>query len=510
MTLLRNLPNLIRNTAKSHLPRSRHSSLAISSRFNTQRNDMNPNDIFANNQLNMSDINVYGFDYDYTLAAYTENKVEQFIHKQALMNLVKDKLYPTDLLKIQYDENFVIRGLHYDIENQLLMKLDSYSVINQPGLYPCYRGRKPIGYKEISQTYHSRNIPVWKLEASQGVNAQFSANTFHPRASRFYHVADRFSVAEMTLIADVNEYFATHRMRHDSKLVFEDIQEAISKVHISGSLYNEITNNIDDYLVRGSLKSLLEHFKKHKKQLFILTNSPFKFVDAGMKCLLDEKNWVDYFDLVICQSKKPGFFTKRDAKFRTSGKKWALGGEPRPEFQDVRKLQKGYIYHGGCLRELQRLTGWQPHETLFFGDHLYADLADAILNVGWRTGCIVPELEREINVINSDEFKQNVTKLITLEKYLEFEQKINKNTNGPLIDRYKQERREIKEELRDMFNPYFGSIFRCNFQTSYFHRRLSRFAEIYTSKIENLAEIPIDTTLYPRRSSLPHEYTKYT
>ena len=211
----------------------------------------------------------------------------------------------------------------------------------------------------------------------------------------------------MTLIADVIEYFLVNRSRYDPKLVFEDIQEAISKVHISGSLYNEITNNIDVYLERGSLKNLMEHFKSNNKMLFILTNSPFKFVDAGMKCLLDEKNWVDYFELVICQSKKPGFFTKRDAKFRTSGKKWALGGEPRPEFQDVRKLQKGYIYHGGCLRELQRLTGWQPSEILFFGDHLYADLADAILNVGWRTGCIVPELEKEIGVINSEEFKSN-------------------------------------------------------------------------------------------------------
>ena len=96
---------------------------------------INPNDIFANNQLNLSDINVYGFDYDYTLASYTPNKVENFIHQKALTNLVRDKLYPEELLKINYDENFVIRGLHYDIENQLLMKLDSYSVINQPGLY---------------------------------------------------------------------------------------------------------------------------------------------------------------------------------------------------------------------------------------------------------------------------------------------------------------------------------------------------------------------------------------
>lgn len=482
---------------------------AIQSLKKRSISSINPNDIFANNQVNLSDINVYGFDYDYTLASYTPNKVENFIHQNALKNLVNQFRYPKELLKINYDENFVIRGLHYDIENQLLMKLDSFSVINQPGLYPCYRGRKPISYKEVSQTYTSRNIPIWKLEASQGVNAQFSANTFHPKASRFYHVSDRFSVAEQTLICDVTDYFITNRMRYDPKLVFEDVQKAIGQVHISGSLYREIIKHMDHYLKRGSLKPLMEHFKSHNKMLFILTNSPFSFVDAGMKHLLDEKNWPEYFELVVCQANKPNFFTARDRKFRTSGKKWSLGGDPSPEYQGVRKLQKGHMYHGGCLKELQRLTGWQSYETLFFGDHLYADLADAILNVGWRTACIVPELDREINVINSKEFHDSVTNLIALEKRLDYEQKVNKNTTTDDIRQWQQARREIKEELRDMFNPYFGSIFRCNFQTSYFHRRLSRFAEIYTSKIENFADIPLDTTLYPRRSSLPHEFTKY-
>lgn len=35
--------------------------------------DINPHSIFANNEISLSDIEVYGFDYDYTLAAYTES-----------------------------------------------------------------------------------------------------------------------------------------------------------------------------------------------------------------------------------------------------------------------------------------------------------------------------------------------------------------------------------------------------------------------------------------------------
>jgi hypothetical protein len=35
--------------------------------------DVDPRGIFANNELDLSEIEVYGFDYDYTLAVYKES-----------------------------------------------------------------------------------------------------------------------------------------------------------------------------------------------------------------------------------------------------------------------------------------------------------------------------------------------------------------------------------------------------------------------------------------------------
>lgn len=35
--------------------------------------DVNPLGVFANNELDLSDVEVYGFDYDYTLAVYKES-----------------------------------------------------------------------------------------------------------------------------------------------------------------------------------------------------------------------------------------------------------------------------------------------------------------------------------------------------------------------------------------------------------------------------------------------------
>lgn len=62
-----------------------------------------------------------------------------------------------------------------------------------------------------------------------------------------------------------------------------------------------------------------------------------------------------------------------------------------------------------------------------------------------------------------------------------------------------------REKSRDLFNPYFGSIFRTYTVPTYFHRRLARFADIYTSNICNFLDYPLDYVLFPRRMALPHE-----
>lgn len=44
---------------------------------------------------------------------------------------------------------------------------------------------------------------------------------------------------------------------------------------------------------------------------------------------------------------------------------------------------------------------------------------DATLRHGWRTGAIIPELEKEITIINSKEFKDALRWLVSLEKLIE-------------------------------------------------------------------------------------------
>lgn len=59
----------------------------------------------------------------------------------------------------------------------------------------------------------------------------------------------------------------------------------------------------------------------------------------------------------------------------------------------VSTLDKGRIYSEGNLFELRQFTGWSSWGVLYFGDHVYTDLADAALHHGWRTAAIIPELQ---------------------------------------------------------------------------------------------------------------------
>jgi len=55
------------------------------------------------------------------------------------------------------------------------------------------------------------------------------------------------------------------------------------------------------------LKTFLQRLRDANKQIFIITNSAYWYVNCGMSYLLGS-NWQDYFDVIICQARKPSFF----------------------------------------------------------------------------------------------------------------------------------------------------------------------------------------------------------
>ena len=93
-----------------------------------QHCDVDGRSIYSVNQINLGRCPIFGFDYDYTLAEYSEVLLD-FIYHQASLNLVHKYGFPEDIVRMEYLPNFCIRGLHWDIKRSLLMKIDANNII---------------------------------------------------------------------------------------------------------------------------------------------------------------------------------------------------------------------------------------------------------------------------------------------------------------------------------------------------------------------------------------------
>ncbi|XP_078064990.1 5'-nucleotidase domain-containing protein 2-like [Mustelus asterias] len=99
-----------------------------------------------------------------------------------------------------------------------------------------------------------------------------------------------------------------HHGRQILTHLFSNSQDAIAQVHIKGFMYKWIMEDLEKYILRGEETfAVLQHLVHHGKKLFLITNSPFSFVDKGMSYMVG-KDWRDLFDVVIVQADKPHFF----------------------------------------------------------------------------------------------------------------------------------------------------------------------------------------------------------
>uniref|UniRef100_A0A8C4MRD4 5'-nucleotidase domain containing 3 n=1 Tax=Equus asinus TaxID=9793 RepID=A0A8C4MRD4_EQUAS len=363
-------------------------------------NLLNPDAIFANNEMSLSDIEIYGFDYDYTLVFYSKH-LHTLIFNAARDLLINEHRYPVEIRKYEYDPSFAIRGLHYDVQRAVLMKIDAFHYIQ---LGTVYRGLSVVPDEEVIEMYEGSHVPLEQM-------SDFYGKSSHGNTMKQF--MDIFSLPEMTLLSCVNEYFLKNNIDYEPVHLYKDVKDSIRDVHIKGIMYRAIEADIEKYICYAEqTRAVLAKLADHGKKMFLITNSPSSFVDKGMRYIVG-KDWRDLFDVVIVQAEKPNFFNDKRRPFRKVNEKGVL------LWDKIHKLQKGQIYKQGNLYEFLKLTGWRGSKVLYFGDHIYSDLADLTLKHGWRTGAIIPELRSELRIMNTEQYVQTMTWLQTLTGLLE-------------------------------------------------------------------------------------------
>ncbi|KAL6054276.1 5'-nucleotidase domain containing 3 [Balamuthia mandrillaris] len=444
--------------------------------------------IFTNGELRLDSLDVIGFDYDYTLVHYKE-QLQNFIYQSVLAYMLQALKYPSELRQLRYDPTFAIRGLQFDIRRGNIIKMDYLNLLQADAVF-C--GRKPMSTKELHEAYPGMMLP----------------RNYHDENVRSMN--DIFALPETCLVADIIQFLKDQDISFDPTYVYEDMMKGVHFVHSSGLLHNEIMNNLPLYIDRSQSQALLEFLLKLKfsdKTTFLATNSSFEFVDKGMEFMLDKTKfpegvtkWTDLFDIVLTSCNKPDFFTK-NRPFRVFD----------PQSRSVRwerahpSLEPGQIYVEGSLQHLMGMTGWVGDRVLYFGDHIFNDLKEPSRALGWKTGVIIEELEHEVEIQNDPKYRALVAELIEVDKLTRVCMFFGDHASSSISSLLKDYRAKLGGDLKELCHPNFGSAFRTHRNATLFAFQLQRYANIYTSKIQNFLEYPMHYSWYPDRLFLPHE-----
>jgi len=279
------------------------------------------------------------------------------------------------------------------------------------------------------------------------------------------------------------------------------------------------------------LTNTLEDFRRSGKKLFLLTNSEYNYTDILMTHLLQDRllgrgSWHEFFDIIIVDAGKPGFFLNR-------------GREVPPALNPEGVTTP--IYSGGDADFLEEKLGFHGDRNLYFGDHTYGDILRSKKSVGWRTAMVIEELERELEALQKIRpALEKLSMLAALRERLDADRLVLERegrklrlivdnlggsdpavlakVNGKLtrvsdeLSRLQaelkvavMESRALRREADQVFNSNWGSIFREGNETSRFGHQVEDFACLYTSRVSNFVNYPATQYFQAPVRLLPHE-----
>src|SRR5689334_19429832 len=111
------------------------------------------NRVFCNRNLRMDTIEMIGFDMDYTIALYHQDRLEQLSMELTLQKLVDKHGYPPEIRALVYDPRWAIRGLVVDKKHGNVFKMDRHAYVGR-----CYHGFRELSHDERKATYRNDKI----------------------------------------------------------------------------------------------------------------------------------------------------------------------------------------------------------------------------------------------------------------------------------------------------------------------------------------------------------------
>ncbi len=472
-----------------------------------------PRRIFCNRNLRMNNIAWVGFDMDYTLAIYNQQEMDELSIRATIEKLMA-RGYPEFVRSIPYATQFPVRGLLIDKRFGHVLKMNRYKFVTKG-----YHGFRELAKDELRALYHAKKI--------------------RPATPRYHWIDTLYALSEAALYAALVEAMEKRGLHVDYARTFTDIRESIDEAHRDGTILETVAADFPRFVTKDhELAPTLHKLRSAGKKLFVLTNSRWSYTDKMMTYLLDGAmseypHWRNYFDVVIVAATKPAFFQERRPLMERDGDKLVPAGFP---------LERGKIYEGGNLHDLERGLGAAGDEVLYVGDHIYGDILRSKKESAWRTAMIIQELEGEVGAHDScqedfgraehleeardrleDELRFYQTRFKELSRKIEHAHQKPNGLNVAeaeaerlrikrAIDRVRGRLRLVDGELHGIerridarFHPYWGSLLKEENEESSFGAQVEEYACLYTSRVSNFLAYSPQQYFRSPRDEMAHE-----
>jgi HAD superfamily 5'-nucleotidase-like hydrolase len=475
----------------------------------------------VNRNLKMGEVELIGFDMDYTLAIYHQAEMERLSIELTLKKLVENRGYSPRIMELGYQPEWAMRGLMVDTQLGNVFKMDRHAHVGR-----CFHGGRLLSREERTALYRQARLK--------------------PQPPRYAWIDTLFALPEAVMYTRLVDFYEKNQVngrKLDYHRLWEDIRACIDEAHRDDSLKSIVRGDLARFIkVDPDLPATLHKLRSAGKRLFVLTNSLWDYTDAVMRFLLDEKlpaypSWRHYFDIVVVGGAKPAFFTDQNPFVEIDPVTGKQGHNARGD------LLRGHVYMGGNLGEFEEKAGSRGDRVLYVGDHIYGDILRAKKSSVWRTCMIIQELEDELAA--SERLGPKITLLDQLDRkrrnldaevdyqnlVLKSLQRMAEDGGGVLpsgapfasleeakratkevLDHLRSALRETSEQLDRLddeidrgFNPFWGPIFKEGNENSRFGEQVEDYACLYTSRVSNfLAYSPLRYFRAPR-DYMPHE-----
>ncbi|XP_033509311.1 uncharacterized protein LOC107800665 isoform X1 [Nicotiana tabacum] len=489
--------------------------------------------IFCNRSLNMKSIVAVGFDMDYTLAQYKPETFESLAYEGTVRKLVYDLGYPPELLEWSFDWSYMVRGLVLDKKRGNILKMDRHKYVKV-----AYHGFREMSKEDKVATYGNTLLRDSFDEPDYAL------------IDTLFSLAEAYLFAQLVDFKDKNPGKVPENA--DYSRMYKDVRAAVDLCHRDGTLKQMVAKDPKRYINDNtSIVPMLKMLRESGRATFLVTNSLWDYTNIVMNFLCGPSpsdgsstsryDWLRYFDIVITGSAKPGFFhdENRANLFEVEPESGMLintdNGTPMAQVGStsirlpLKSLKKGCrIYQGGNVGHLHKLLSIESSsQVLYVGDHIYGDILRSKKVLGWRTMLVVPELEREVELLwELRDMRKQLQLLRSQRDHIEDEthhlkwslksEDTNDTSKEKMLselDKLKSQSEEVRlshqqaqRECHQKFHNVWGQLMKTGYQNSRFAHQVERFACLYTSQVTNLSLYSPDKYYRPSEDFMPHEF----